>query len=121
MHVHTHARLCEVVGEKHVEAVRVETQSGEETLPVAAVFLYLQGRRPITDFLGGGLILAPDGGVLVDENRATSVRGVFAAGDVLSRRQKQVVLAAADGAMAAGRHQIQWNGRDQLGRRVSGG
>ncbi len=101
VHIHTHARLCEVMGDKHVEVVRIETHHGEVTLPVAAAFLYLQGRRPITEFLGGGLTLAPDGGVLVDENRATSVRGVFAAGDVLSRRQRQVVLAAADGAMAA--------------------
>ena len=99
--VHVRTQLREVMGEKHVEAVRVETQHGEETLPVAAIFIHLQGTRAITDFLGRGLALAQDGGILVDESRATSVPGVFAAGDVTSRRQRQVVLAAADGAVAA--------------------
>ena len=101
VHVHVRTRLREVMGEKHVEAVRVETETGKEILPVAAIFIHLQGTRAITDFLGGGLALAQDGGILVDESRATSVPGVFAAGDVISRRQRQIMLAAADGALAA--------------------
>jgi thioredoxin reductase (NADPH) len=99
--VRLRTRLQEVLGEKAVRAVRIEAPRGEEILPVAAVFIALQGTHPITDFLAGGLATGRDGGLLIDENRATSVPGVFAAGDVTSRRLKQIILAAADGAVAA--------------------
>ena len=41
------------------------------------------------------------GGLITDENRKTSVEGVYGAGDVCAKSLRQVVTATADGALAA--------------------
>jgi thioredoxin reductase (NADPH) len=51
---------------------------------------------------------------MVDETMQTSISGVFAAGDVLCNHLKQVVVAAAEGAMAAMALQRYLSGRDKL-------
>ncbi len=94
-------RVEEILGSERVEAVRVVSPEGEEVLPVAGVFVYLQGNVPVTDFLEGQLPLGEGGCLLVDENFQTAVPGVFAVGDVLCRHLKQAVVAAAEGAVAA--------------------
>lgn len=48
-----------------------------------------------------GLKLDKDGYVIVNDLRETNVKGVFAAGDIVSRTLKQIVTSAADGAIAA--------------------
>ena len=49
-------RLREVVGNGHVQGVRVQPRGGEvEVLPAAGAFIYLQGAKPITDYLLGQL------------------------------------------------------------------
>jgi thioredoxin reductase (NADPH) len=71
------------------------------TLPVEGVFIYVAGSKPITDFLEGQVTFKDDGGVEVDEEMATSLPGVFAIGDIRNTPYKQVVVAAADGCVAA--------------------
>jgi len=44
---------------------------------------------------------AKEGWIIVDGNMETSVKGIFAAGDVCKKHLRQVVTAAADGAVAA--------------------
>jgi thioredoxin reductase (NADPH) len=56
---------------------------------------------PATDFLQGAVDLDENGYVVADESTETSVSGVFAAGDVRTKVLRQVVTAAADGAVAA--------------------
>eukprot|EP00746_Dinoflagellata_sp_MGD_P163187 gnl/MRDRNA2_/MRDRNA2_91093_c0_seq1.p1 gnl/MRDRNA2_/MRDRNA2_91093_c0~~gnl/MRDRNA2_/MRDRNA2_91093_c0_seq1.p1 ORF type:complete len:516 (+),score=94.17 gnl/MRDRNA2_/MRDRNA2_91093_c0_seq1:102-1649(+) len=72
-----------------------------EVLPVEGVWIYVAGMLPITDFLYGGVELKEDGGVLVNDDMATSADGVFAIGDIRNTPFKQVVVAAADGCIAA--------------------
>ena len=51
------AALRAVLGSEHVEGVRyAQRGAGEHTLPVTGAFIYLQGARPITDFLGGAAL-----------------------------------------------------------------
>lgn len=59
------------------------------------------GRVPVTDFLGGALPLDNYGYIVADETTKTAIPGVFAAGDVRTKALRQVVTAAADGAVAA--------------------
>jgi len=93
--------LREVLGEQKVEAIRYRTPIGtEEVLPVAGVFIYLQGAHPITDFLGGQLPLSEGGCLMVDSEYRTAIPGVYAVGDVLCNHVKQAVVAAAEGAIA---------------------
>jgi thioredoxin reductase (NADPH) len=95
------SQVREILGEGSVEEVAVESDGRTETLDVAGVFLYLQGGRPIVDFLGGQLDVTESGCLWVDDTLQTSVPGVFAAGDVLCKHIKQAVIAAAEGARAA--------------------
>jgi len=95
------AHVREIDGEDHVEAVVVDSAGQQETVPVSGVFIYLQGGKPILDFVGDQLATTNDGCLQVDEVFQTSVAGVFAAGDVLCKHVKQAVIAAAEGAQAA--------------------
>merc|ERR1719247_3715637 len=70
-------------------------------LELEGVFVYVAGQLPITDFLQNNVDFKDDGGVLVDEEMSTSAPGVFAIGDIRNTPYKQVVVAAADGCIAA--------------------
>ena len=59
-----------------------------------------QGSLPNTALFTDMLTLA-DGYVITNENMETEIKGVFAAGDVRQKSLRQVVTAAADGAIAA--------------------
>lgn len=100
--LHLGTALREVAGEQKVEAVRVAPRGRPEALiPVSGVFIYLQGGRPITDFLEGQLPTRDGGCLRVDAEFRTGLPGVFAVGDVLCDHVKQAVVSAAEGAVAA--------------------
>jgi alkyl hydroperoxide reductase subunit F len=91
-----------VVGEKSVEGLRVKenTTGMEEVIPVKGVFVEV-GLDPNTGFLKGIVDLNEYGEVVVDCMCKTKVPGLFAAGDVTLVPEKQIVVAAGEGAKAA--------------------
>ncbi len=58
------------------------------------------GSVPTTDFIQDLVELSEDGYIITDENCRTSVDGIFAVGDVRQKRLRQIVTAAADGAVS---------------------
>ncbi|HXW27650.1 MAG TPA: FAD-dependent oxidoreductase [Xanthobacteraceae bacterium] len=86
-----------------LEAVRWRGPAGEETRhPLRHLFLFI-GADPNTDWLkGSGVALDPKGFVLAGETGSrpleTSVRGVFAIGDVRAGSTKRVAAAVGEGA-----------------------
>lgn len=68
-------------------------------LRVDGVFIAV-GTRPVSELLDGKVMLDERGYVVADENCATNVPGVFAAGDVRSKNFRQIITAASDGANA---------------------
>jgi thioredoxin reductase (NADPH) len=96
-------RVVEVLGKPTVKSVKVSGPEGKgREIPVSGIFILLHGSTPVTDYLHEALAVTEDGSIKVDkEDMSTSVPGVFAAGDVCSKRYRQVVIAAADGAIAA--------------------
>ncbi len=101
--VKTGSRIEEITGDGMVETITVSDADGaKEILGVSGVFLYLHGNRPITDFLYGAIETTPEGCLQVDrETMVTSIEGVFAVGDVICKRIRQVVSATAEGCIAA--------------------
>jgi thioredoxin reductase (NADPH) len=75
-------------------------QSDEESeVPCDAVFVSV-GRIPNTDLLKGQVELDPHGYAVAGESCRTNIPGVFAVGDVRTKALRQIVTAAADGAIA---------------------
>lgn len=94
-----HAVPKEIAGNGQVEAMTVATPEGERTLSVAGVFVAV-GMLPSTELLQGLAELDNTGYVVAGEDCKTSVPGLFAAGDLRTKPLRQVVTAAADGAVA---------------------
>jgi len=94
--------LEEIVGDELVESVRIKNiKSGEITeKEVNGVFFFV-GTVPKTEFLKGRVELDQHNYIVTNELMETSVPGVYAAGDARQKYLRQVVTAAADGAIAA--------------------
>ncbi len=74
--------------------------TGEETtVDCDGVFISI-GRKPATALVDGQLELDKSGYILADETTRASRPGVFAVGDVRTKAVRQIVTAAADGAVA---------------------
>ncbi len=97
-------RVVDVVGDESIQALELEdTVSGNRRrLEVGGLFVAI-GHTPNTGFLDGQLALDAAGYVQTAEawRTATSVEGVFAAGDVMDSYYRQAVTAAGTGCMAA--------------------
>lgn len=92
----------EVKGDQFVNALVVKNRkTGELTeIPTKAVFIYV-GYEPYTAFVKDMVDLNKYGYIITDNHMATSMPGVFAAGDVRADNLAQVAVAVGDGAKAA--------------------
>lgn len=91
-----------VNGDELVETVTLKNiKTGEEEeFATDGVFIFI-GTQPKTELLKDMVELTPQGYVITNEKMETNVEGVFAAGDCRDKYLRQVVTAAADGAIAA--------------------
>lgn len=88
-------------GQSHLEKVTVQdVVTGVETdIPCDGLFVSI-GRMPATELFAGQIQLEENGYILAGEDTETNIPGVFAAGDVRKKPLRQIVTAAADGAVA---------------------
>jgi thioredoxin reductase (NADPH) len=99
----TNTAVVAVEGEGTVSGLRVrDTVTGEEsTLAVTGVFVAI-GHDPRSALVRGIVDLDPEGYVLTKgRTTATSVEGVFAAGDLVDHTYRQAITAAGMGCSAA--------------------
>ncbi len=91
-----------IVGREGVSGLDLRNVKTEETshLPVQGVFIFI-GYRPNNALVQGKLDLDPWGFVKTEGGMETSVRGVFAAGDIRAKALRQVATAVGEGAAAA--------------------
>ncbi|WP_299558529.1 alkyl hydroperoxide reductase subunit F [uncultured Mycolicibacterium sp.] len=97
------AATTEVVGDgTQVTGLRYRDRDTDELheLPLEGVFVQI-GLLPNTDWLKGTVELSERGEIVVDAAGATSVPGVFAAGDCTTAPYKQIVIAMGSGATAS--------------------
>ncbi|PID91330.1 MAG: thioredoxin reductase [Bacteroidetes bacterium] len=90
--------------EKRGKRVRVQTEqmkSGEkQQLEADGVFVFV-GMKPNTELFSSELETDQWGYVLTDEDMMTSIDGVYAVGDIRSKKYRQITTAVADGTIAA--------------------
>ena len=89
------AQVEEIIGENKVESVRL---NNGETLNVDGVFIAVGTEA--NSKLVEGLVDTDRGFIVADESGKTSAEGIFAAGDVRTKRLRQISTAVADGANA---------------------
>ncbi len=91
----------EIRGDQKVESVLLSSTTGEADLelPAAGIFVAI-GFHPNTELFEGQIELE-NGYIKAGENCRTNVPGVFVAGDVRTKEVRQLITAAADGAVAA--------------------
>ena len=96
------SEVVEINGSNLVEAIRIkDRKSGrQDDLRVGGVFVEI-GRVPSSELAGDLTGVNRFGEIEVNRNCETSVPGLFAAGDVTDVLDKQIVIAAAEGAKAA--------------------
>jgi thioredoxin reductase (NADPH) len=84
-----------------VEGVRLKNNKTQELkdVTVSGVFVAI-GTTPETEGVKGQINTDETGYIITDAAMRTSVPGVFAAGDIVAKPLRQVVTAAADGAVA---------------------
>ena len=95
------SRVTAITGEDGVERIDVENvKSGDVTqLDVSGIFIAV-GMKPVTELFGDLVSLDEGGYIIAGEDCATSCEGIYVAGDVRSKRLRQVITAASDGANA---------------------
>jgi alkyl hydroperoxide reductase subunit F len=103
VNVITSAQTTEVIGDSNkVNGLVYKDRVGGETHTVELEGIFVQiGLVPNTDWLKGTVALSNRGEIEIDTRGATSLPGVFAAGDATTVPYKQIIIAMGAGATAA--------------------
>ena len=96
------SKITEFIGTEKLESVKIQNQRTNETteMKIDGVFIFI-GYVPNTEKLNGIVQLNEREEIVVDENMSTNVKGVYAAGESINKRYRQVTTAVADGTIAA--------------------
>lgn len=96
------SKIIEFIGNEKLEKVKIQNQRTNEIteMNIDGVFIFI-GYVPNTEKLNGIVELNQWNEIIVDKNMATNIPGVFAAGDSIAKRFRQVTTAVADGTIAA--------------------
>lgn len=99
---HWNSAVTELLQNGRFTGVKVRNLLTGEEQEIAADGIFVSiGRKPNSYLVQGQLELDEAGYIVAGESTATSLPGVFAVGDVRTKNVRQVVTAAADGAVAA--------------------
>jgi len=92
----------EAKGEELLEGLVLKNIKTGETSDLKAdgCFVFV-GYLPISELFKGKINMTPRGDIITDEVMRTNIPGVYAAGDIREKLLRQVITAAADGAIAA--------------------
>ncbi len=91
--------ISALLGTDKVTGLEIKGLNKTETINCDGVFVAI-GRVPDTEAVKGKIELDKNGYIVADENMHTSVKGVFACGDVRVKNLRQIATAVGDGAIA---------------------
>ncbi len=95
----TNTKVIELNGEDSLNSIEIDSNGQKKVLNIDGLFVAI-GQVPDVDYLGGQIKLDKNGYILVDSEMRTSMKNVYACGDVTSKRFRQVITACSDGAVA---------------------
>ena len=86
--------------DQKISGVMLKRKDGsEKEIRLDGLFISI-GRKPVTELFKGQLRIDASGYIIADETTRTNIEGVFCVGDVRTKVVRQIVTAAADGAVA---------------------
>ena len=93
--------VTELYGDNKLSGIQIENlkDNSKKDLELDGLFVAV-GSYPMTNLVKDLVELNPQGYIVADENCATSVDGIFAVGDIRTKHLRQVITAAADGAVS---------------------
>jgi len=91
--------ICQQEGRGNITLENTKSRSTERTM-ADGIFVFI-GQSPNTKFMEGRVKLDSFGYIITDEFMHTDIPGVFAAGDVIVKRYRQLTTAMSDGTIAA--------------------
>jgi thioredoxin reductase (NADPH) len=96
------SKIIEFIGNEKLSSVKIQNQRTEEIskMKIDGVFIFI-GYVPNTESLEGIIELNESKEIIVDKNLMTNLPGVYAAGDSIQKRYRQVTTAVGDGTIAA--------------------
>ena len=92
------SQVTAVLGDKFVNAIKIKTKDSEKEIPVQGIFVEI-GLIPNSGF-AKGIDKNEKQEIKVDSYNHTNIPGVVAAGDVTDVPEKQIIIAAGEGAKA---------------------
>jgi len=100
--IYLNTQILEVFGDQSMSGVRVLNKENNEIFEIEAEGIFIEIGTIPNSFLAKELVETnQQGEIVVDDQQMTSVNGIFAAGDVTTQPDKQIIISAADGAKAA--------------------
>jgi thioredoxin reductase (NADPH) len=96
------SKIIEFIGDEKLSYVKIQNQRTKEIseMKIDGVFIFI-GYVPNTESLEGIIELNESKEIIVDKNLMTNLLGVYAAGDSIQKRYRQVTTAVGDGTIAA--------------------
>lgn len=95
----TDAQVKKLYGNEKLEAILVNIDGNEVKYDIDGLFIAI-GYEPDISFIKFDIKTNPAGYIIVDDNMHTSVKNLYACGDIISKDFRQIVVACADGAKA---------------------
>jgi len=94
--------LTEYYGDDKIESIDIkDLKTGKiSNFKTDGVFIFI-GYIPNTEFLRGSVEMNTFGEIVVNDDMATNIAGIFAAGDSVAKRYRQITTAVGDGTIAA--------------------
>lgn len=96
--IFNNSRVKEILGDSFVQAIKIEENKEEKVLDVQGIFVEI-GLIPNSDF-APSLEKNERKEIIVNQQNETNIPGIFAAGDVTNVPEKQIIIAAGEGAKA---------------------
>ncbi|NSW45154.1 MAG: thioredoxin-disulfide reductase [Bacteroidales bacterium] len=102
IHFILQSTLAEIYGNEQLEGVKIQNLQNQTItdFKTDGVFIFI-GYLPNTEFLKNHVKLNERNEIIVDKNMQTNIKGVYAAGDCIEKRYRQITTAVGEATVAA--------------------